>query len=238
MKRLARFVMRGGRRRVGAAGSLGVRPKLVIFDFDGTLADTFQCAVEILNVMAPAFGYRPLAETDVPRARDMSTGGVMKFLGISATRLPKISRRGKEEMNKRMPDVGPLPGMIELVRRLKAEGFRLGILTSNSEENVATFLRKFHLEGFEFIHTSSKLSGKGRIIRKILKRLRLKPKEVLLVGDEVRDIEAAQDTGVHMAAVSWGYNSHKALAAGHPDHLVETPSALAELICGLPGTPG
>ena len=165
----------------------------------------------------------------------MRTGELMKFLGISATRLPKISRRGKEEMNKRMDAVEPLPGMAGLVRRLSSEGFRLGILTSNSEENVAVFLRKFDLEVFEFVHTSSKLAGKGRIIRKILKRLRMKPKEVLLVGDEVRDVEAAQETGVHVAAVSWGYNSLKALAGANPDHLVGTPVALAELICGLPG---
>jgi len=212
-----------------------VRPKLLLFDFDGTIADTFSCGIEILNLMAPEFGYRPLAEADVPHARDMRTGEIMKFLGISATRLAKISRRGKEELSKRMDAVEPLPGMIGLVRRLNAEGFRLGILTSNSEENVAAFLRKFDLELFAFIHTSSKLAGKGRVIRKLLKRLHLKPKELLLVGDEVRDIEAAQETGIHVAAVSWGYNSHKSLAAGKPDHLVETPEALAELICGLPG---
>jgi len=227
--------MRGGRRRAGAAGSLSARPKLLLFDFDGTIADTFQCGVEILNLMAPEFKYRPLAEADVPHARDMSTGELMKFLGISATRLPKISRRGKEELSKRMNAVEPLSGMIGLVRHLRAEGFQLGILTSNSQENVSAFLRKFDIEIFEFVHTSSKLGGKGRIIRKILKELRIEAKEVLLVGDEVRDIEAAQETGIHVAAVSWGYNSLNALASGSPDHLVETPEALAKLICELPG---
>ncbi|MEI6033244.1 MAG: HAD-IA family hydrolase [Verrucomicrobiae bacterium] len=227
--------MRGGRRRAGAAGPLTVRPKLLIFDFDGTIADTFPCGIEILNLLAPEFGYRPLAEGDVLRARDMRTHELMKFLGIPTTRIVKISRRGKEEMGKRMHAIEPLPGMVALIRRLRDEGFRIGILTSNSEENVAVFLRKFDLEVFEFTCTSSKLAGKGRVIRKIMKKLQVKPKEVLLVGDEVRDIEAAQETGVHVSAVSWGYNSFKALAEVKPDHLVETPEALAELICGLPG---
>ncbi len=234
VKRFARFVMRGGRRRAGAAGCLRARPKLLLFDFDGTIADTFQCGLEIVNMMAPEFGYRPLAEKDVARARDMRTGELMKFLGIPATRMPKISKRGKEELGKRMDDVQPLPGMLGLVRRLKEEGFRLGILTSNSSGNVSEFLKRFDIELFEFVHTSSKLSGKGRVIRRILKSLGLKPGEVLLVGDEVRDIEAAQETGIHVAVVTWGYNSIKALREAAPDHIVESPEAITELVCGLP----
>lgn len=230
--------MRGGRRRAGAAGHLRARPKLLLFDFDGTIADTFQCGVEILNMMAPEFGYRPLADEDVPHARDMRTGELMKFLGIPATRLPKISRRGKEELGRRMDSVQPLPEMIGLVRKLSSEGFRLGILTSNSNENVEEFLRRFDIRLFEFIHTSSKLAGKGRVIRRILKTLHMKPGEVLLVGDEVRDIEAAQETGIHVAVVTWGYNSRKALSSAKPDHIVGTPAELAELICGFPGHSG
>jgi len=226
--------MRGGRRRAGAAGRLMSRPKLLLFDFDGTVADTFQCGLEILNLMAPEFGYRRLEGADVHRARDMRTRELMKFLGIPATRMPKISKRGKEELNKRMDQIQPFPRMVEIVRNLHAEGFQLGILTSNSEENVAEFLKKFGLELFDFVCTSSKLTGKARVIRRILKGHKLKPKQVLLVGDEVRDIEAAQETGIHMAAVTWGYNSRKSLCALNPDHLVESPEELRELACAIP----
>ncbi len=226
--------MRGGRRRAGAAGRLASRPRLLLFDFDGTVADTFQCGLEILNLMAPEFRYRRLEEADVARARDMRTRELTKFLGIPATRLPKISKRGKEELNKRMDKIQPFEGMVDLVRNLHAGGFRLGILTSNSEENVALFLKKFGIELFDFVCTSSKLTGKARVIRKILKEHKLKPMQVLLVGDEVRDIEAAQETGIHMAAVTWGYNSRKSLGALNPDHLIETPEELRELAWGVP----
>lgn len=211
-----------------------MRPKLLLFDFDGTIADTFQCGLEILNLMASEFGYRPLEDADVPRARDMRTRELMKFLGIPATRMAKISQRGKEELGKRMDQIQPLPGMVDLVRRLHGRAFRLGILTSNSQENVAAFLKRFDLEIFEFIHTSSKLMGKGRVIRKILKQNGLKPRDVLLVGDEIRDVEAAHETGVHMAAVAWGYNSAEAISACLPDHLLRTPEELEHLVCCLP----
>lgn len=227
--------MRGGRRRAGAAGRLLSRPKLLLFDFDGTVADTFQCGLEILNSMAAEFGYRPLGEGDLPRARDMRTRELMKFLGIPATRMARISRRGKEKLHLQMDKIQPFEGMVEIVRDLHAGGFQLGILTSNSAANVAAFLKKFDLDLFDFVCTSSKLTGKGRVIRKILKEHKLKPKQVLLVGDEVRDIEAAQETGIHMAAVTWGYNSRKAICSLDPDHLIETPEELRELVCGFPG---
>lgn len=225
--------MRGGRRRAGAAGRLLSRPKLLLFDFDGTVADTFQCGLEILNSMAPEFGFRRLEEPDVPLARDMRTRELIKFLGIPATRLPKISQRGKEELNLRMDSIQPFNGMVDILRSLHADGFRLGILTSNSEENVAVFLKKYSIEIFDFVHTSSKLTGKARVVRKILKEHKLKPKHVLLVGDEVRDIEAAQETGIHMAAVTWGYNSRKSISELNPDHLIEAPEELRELVCGF-----
>lgn len=227
-------MLRGGRRRVGAAGCLASRPSLLLFDFDGTIADTFQAGVEILNLMAPDFGYRPLAPADVPRARDMRTRELMRFLGIPATRMAKISERGKAELHKRMGEVVPLAGMADLVRQLKQDGFQLGILTSNSVENVSAFLKRFDLEIFDFVHTSSKLSGKGRVIRKILKERKLTARQVLLIGDEVRDIEAAQETGIHIAAVTWGYNSRLAIESQKPDHLIESPNDLRELVSNLP----
>ncbi len=229
--------MRGGRRRVGAAGRLVARPKLLLFDFDGTVANTLECGREILNLLAVEFKYRRLDDQDVALARDMRNSELMKYLGIPATRLAKISKRGKEELHRRMDGIQPFDGMLEILRCLHAEGFQLGILTSNSAENVTVFLKKFDIELFDFVCTSSKLTGKGRVIRKILKAHQLKPRQVLLVGDEVRDIEAAQETGIHMAAVTWGYNSLKAIRALNPDHVLETPEALRALLCGDPWSP-
>lgn len=230
MKRLARFVLRGGRRKPGAAGPMLARPKLLIFDFDGTIADTFENGLEILNLLAGEFGYRPLERADLPKARDMRTHELMKFLGIPATKMRRISKRGTEELSKRIDTVQPLPGMPETLRAVKAAGFPLGIVTSNSCENVAAFLRHHDLEIFEFVRSASKLMGKGREVRGVLKDRKLLASEVLLIGDEARDIEAAQETGAHIAAVTWGYNSRRALESLQPDHLIDRPEHLLELL--------
>jgi len=230
VRRFARFVLRGGRRSAGAAGPLEAKPKLVVFDFDGTLADTFANAFEILNILAPEFGFRPLALSELELARDMRTRDVMKFLGIRATKMPGISRRGTEELHKRMGGIRPFAGILELLGQVRAAGFRLGILTSNSEQNVTTFLRNNGLGEFDFIQSSSKLMGKASVIRRILKANKLKAREVLLIGDETRDIEAAQEVGVHIVAVTWGYNSARSIRELQPDYLVDSVPELASLL--------
>jgi phosphoglycolate phosphatase len=234
VKRLARFVLRGGRRRVGAAGPLKNSPRYVLFDFDGTLGDTFLQGFEILNILAGEFGFRPLPHGDLQYARDLSTSGLMKHLGISRMKLHKISKRGTEEIGKRIDSVQSFEGVPEMVRQLHTAGFRLGVLTSNSEENVRAFLKKHQLELFDFIESSSKLLGKSSVLRKLMKKRQLQPREILMIGDEIRDIEAAQETGVHIAAVTWGYNSRSALEEAAPDYLFESPAQVLDFLAAWP----
>lgn len=237
VKRFARFVMRGGRRRKGAAGLLQRAPKWVVFDFDGTIADTFLEGFRILNTLADEFGFQKLPLDELEGARNFSTRDLIKKLGIPKMKLPRISKRGTELMTDNISEIKPCAGMLDLIRDLHQRGYLLGILTSNSETNVSVFLKKHDIEVFEFIKSSSKLLGKGSIIRRILKDQKLQPKDILFVGDEIRDIEAAQETGIHMAAVTWGYNSPKVIKASGPDYLFDLPQQIADLLVDFPPLP-
>jgi phosphoglycolate phosphatase-like HAD superfamily hydrolase len=124
--------------------------------------------------------------------------------------------------------------MPEVLAELYERGNRIGILTSNSEANVTAFLRRHDLPYFKFIRTSSKLFGKAREMKKILKQEKLMPSGVLYIGDETRDIEAAKESGLRMAAVTWGYNSPEALAAMRPDHLITSPEEILRIGAAKP----
>lgn len=225
MRRLVRYVLRRGK-PVAATG----RPKLLLFDFDGTIADTFDAAFTILNQLAVEFKFHPLKPEDLEKARDMRTRQLMKFLKIPMAKMTSIARRGSEEIHARMPEVGPLPGMPELLRELHAAGFQLGVVTSNSEENVRMFFQKYDLELFDYIRCSSKLLGKARELRSVMKASKLSAGEILFVGDETRDVEAAQKAGIRIAAVAWGYNSRRSLEALKPDFLLDKPGELSALL--------
>jgi len=234
VRRFARFVMRGGRRRKGPAGLLQHSPQWVVFDFDGTIADTFLEGFRILNTLAEEFGFQKLPMDELDGARDFSTRDLIKKLGIPKMKLHRISKRGTELMTDHISEIKPCAGMLDLVRDLHQRGYRLGILTSNSETNVSAFLKKNDIEVFEFIKSSSKLLGKSSVIRHILKDRKLQPNDILFVGDEIRDIEAAQETGIHMAAVTWGYNSPTVIKASTPDYLFDAPQQIADLLVDFP----
>lgn len=204
--------------------------KMLLFDFDGTVADTMSVAHDILNDMSREFGFRELPRERLEDARKMKTREFIRHLGIRSWRVPIIARRGLQLLHERIDLVQPIPGMPEVLSSLHSRGFKLAILTSNSEVNVNAFLQKHDLAYFDFVHSSSKIFGKGREIRSILKREKLRPQEILYIGDETRDIEAARETGLRVAAVSWGYNSGEALLSLDPDHMIDSPHDLLELL--------
>ena len=226
MRRLARYVLRRRRAPEEPPG----RPKLLIFDFDGTIADTLDAGVTILNKLAVEFGFRPLHPKDLERVRDMRTRQLMKFLGIPARKMSRIARRGSEELYACIHSIQPLPGMPEALRELQTLGFALGIITSNTEVNVQIFLRSHGLDLFDFVRCSSKLLGKARMIRSVIRRQHVRAADILFVGDETRDIEAAKKAGIRIAAVTWGYNSRRSLEAMKPDFVFESPKELVAML--------
>lgn len=234
MRKLARLVFR--RQPAPEAPLPLIRPKVLVFDFDGTVADTFAAGVRILNQLAPEFGYRVLPEEEVPMARGMRTRELMKHLGISMTKMTRLARRGSEELTRCMPSVQPLPGVPEMLRTLKEKGYVLGLVTSNTQTNVSIFLKGHDLEVFEFIQCSSKLMGKAREFRAVMKQRKLSPAELITVGDEMRDIEAAHKAGIRIAAVTWGYNSQKALEVLKPHFVFHEPRELVAFLDQLPET--
>jgi HAD superfamily hydrolase (TIGR01549 family) len=198
----------------------------LIFDFDGTIADTFDAGVMILNKLAGEFGFRPLHPKDIEKARDMRTRQLVKFLGIPKRKMSRIARRGSEELHGCIHSIQPLPGVPQALRELRALGYSLGIITSNTERNVQIFLQSHGLEVFDFVRCSSKLLGKARMIRSVIRKRHVRAADILFVGDETRDIEASKKVGIRIAAVTWGYNSRRSLEAMKPDFVFEDPKDL------------
>ena len=200
--------------------------KVLVFDFDGTIADTRGVAHSILNDMSGEFGFRPLPDEELEIARNMGTREFIRHLGISNWRIPVIARRGLQLLHERMHLVKPIEGMTDVLASLHGSGHKIGILTSNSEDNVAAFLQRHNLPYFHFVRTSSKIFGKSREMNRLIRSERVQPSEILYVGDETRDIEAARESGVQMAAVSWGYNTENVLSALNPEYLLNSPHEL------------
>lgn len=205
--------------------------KTVIFDFDGTIADTFQVALGVYNQIAPSFRCRPAKKDDYLKLRGRRPQEFMKDYGISYLKLPFLLLKIRKELSKKISAIQPMPGVVEAIKEIKAAGFNLGIITSNSRKNVDIFLAANGLsDSFDFIQTGLSFFGKDKIIRQLLKRKNIPPNTAIYVGDETRDIEAAEKAGIPIISVSWGYSPKEILLAFNPPILLDDPRQLLEYL--------
>jgi phosphoglycolate phosphatase len=204
--------------------------KTLVFDFDGTIADSIEVLVEIARRITMEYGYGEISRADIASLKQMSVYDGVEKLKIPLRKLPFLIAQGKKELSREIENVALIPGMKETLVGLKNKGFTLGILTSNSKENVTKFLRKNNLNCFSFIYSGRDLLGKDKVIRRMLSERRLARKEVIYLGDEIRDIEACKKIGVKIAAVSWGLSSREALERYEPDWVIDSPQELLDLV--------
>jgi phosphoglycolate phosphatase len=206
--------------------------KAVIFDFDGTIADSLHAALRIGNRLAPEYGYRPVQAGEIEALRRLPYRKVAAHIGLAWHKIPRVATRIRSELSHRLEEVQPIAGLPGVLSELRARDFRLGILSSNSRSNVQRFLDAHGLDDFEFVSTASSVWGKQRRLRAVLKSRGLAASDVVYVGDEVRDIEATKALGVRVIAVTWGYTAREYLAAHEPDHLIDRPEELLQILPG------
>lgn len=202
----------------------------IIFDFDGTIADSFDFNIKIFNNIKDKFGFKEIDENEVQIFRDEGFKQVMKDIELSYSDLPEIIERHQQISNAEVDKLKSFPGIFKVLSELKKEGFSLGLLNSNSKENVEKFLSKNKIDGFDYVEGGGDLFGKDKVIKKVLKKRRLKKEEVIYIGDEIRDVEACKKVGVKIISVTWGYNSKKALKKVSPDFIVDKPLEILDVL--------
>ncbi|MET0389693.1 MAG: HAD hydrolase-like protein [Polyangiales bacterium] len=198
----------------------------LIFDFDGTLADSFDATLQVANALAAEFGYRPARPDEIEQLRGSSYRSIAAQLGMAWHKIPWIAARIRNELRSRVKDMPTFDGMPGVLSELRDRGIQLGILTSNDRSNVERFLAARELQHFEFVTTVASVWGKQQRLKTLLRSRGLSPSDVAYVGDEVRDIEATKALGMCMIAVGWGYTTPAHLASHAPDHLVHAPRDL------------
>lgn len=210
--------------------------KAIIFDFDGTIGDTYQAVVDITNGLSSEFGYKPLDTETSLLLKNLSSKEIVKQSEVSLFKLPFLVKRIQTEMGKQIEHLVPITGIPEVLKELKSRNYLLGIITSNAENNVTAFLHKQELAHlFDFIYSGATLFGKHRIINRVIKKHHLAKTEVIYVGDETRDIRSAKKSKVAAIAVTWGFQSESILRKHNPTFLAQKPSDILDVV--LPQTP-
>lgn len=203
--------------------------KVVLFDFDGTIADSYQAIADITNQLSSEFGYEPIDREKLLLFKNLSSREIVKHTEISILKIPFLVKRVQAELGKEIANLQPIQDIDKVLFELKRQGYTLGIITSNVKDNVDIFLRKHNFDSlFDFVYCTTSIFGKHRIINRVIKQHRLRRSEVIYVGDETRDIKSARKSRIGIISVSWGFNSAEILAEYQPDLLIAKPQELLE----------
>lgn len=143
--------------------------------------------------------------------RELPMGQVLSELGVAWWKVPLLLWRARFLLHREDDGIALFPGIAELLRELDGAGVEWGILTSNGHQLVRSALERAGAPEPGWLETGLGLGGKTPRLRRMARRLDVRPGELLLVSDELRDVEAARAAGVPMLAVGWGYSSPEAL---------------------------
>jgi phosphoglycolate phosphatase len=204
--------------------------RLIIFDFDGTLADSFDVFLDAFDLAAGTFRFRTFDRENLVYLRSLSAQAILKYHHVASWKLPLVARAIRRHMGRSMHKVRLVAGMQDALAHLRSRGVALALLTSNSHSNVKQVLGCERLAYFHVVECGTSLFGKAQQLRNILKRFRGRADDVLYVGDETRDADAAREAGLDFVAVSWGYTNGSALLSAGAWACVDTPFEMASTL--------
>lgn len=203
--------------------------RLILWDFDGTLADTLPGVLRIYNRLAEKHGFRTVE--DPTAVRGLTMHEFLTSHRIPLAKVPLVVREIVAAQRSEIAHVRLHEHLPALLPRLARSRCRLGVVSSNAEENIRACLRANGVEEcFAFVAGYSRLLGKHHALRRVLKQEELVPGEALYIGDEVRDVLAARAVGIDVAAVCWGINSEAVLARHAPTFIAVSAAELAALV--------
>ncbi len=197
-------------------GALSLAYRLVIFDFDGTLADSGDWFISMTNGVADRFKFRRITDEEVDMLRGRSSREVVEYMGVAKWKMPLIAIHARKLVAQHASNIPLFPGVPELLHGLRRSGVTIALVSSNSEANIRKILGPELSALVTYFNCGASMFGKTPKFRAVLRKARVAPKDVISIGDETRDIEAAAKAGVSSGAVTWGYARPEILAAHNP----------------------
>jgi phosphoglycolate phosphatase-like HAD superfamily hydrolase/8-oxo-dGTP pyrophosphatase MutT (NUDIX family) len=207
--------------------------RILIFDFDGVLADTRDDIVRFAEIVCAQLGH-PCTATpeDLDALDQMSFDSLARRLGLPEDKVKAFTERSFVLFNARKRPPGIIEGVAEVITRLAVD-CRIGIVSGNNSETVHRFLDHHGLAPFiDVVLTANDPGSRVEKIVRVAERLNQPGAEVYVIGDAVSDIRAARQALVKSIAVTWGHQSRERLEAVGPDDVVHSPGQLLAL-CGV-----
>lgn len=224
------------------------RPRLCVFDLDGTLIDSLQdvaraanTALELLGLTPrPLPDYRYLVGEGLPNLCSRLIGASHPHLVARLTELARAwYRAGMLEHTR------PYPGVCPMLDSLRGAGMHLAVLSNKPHDMTVRIVRSFWPDDlFARVvgYTAETLRKPDpTMVLRICADLDVPPSQTCLVGDTPIDVETAARAGTCMLAVTWGFRTRADLESAGATRLADSPADVPRLLgcCGSegPGAP-
>lgn len=202
---------------------------LIILDFDGTIADSFDYVASFLERHVRRG--RLLTHKEKETLRGMNMRQMAVHLGCPRWKLPWLFVIGRRAMRRSIYDVPMFAGMGKVIEQLHNEGHELAIVSSNNSRNIKLYLHHHHLyKHFTDLYGGAGFFGKRRAIRSVLRRNSVQTKNAWYIGDETRDVEGAKAADIRVIAVTWGFDKVELLAKHEPTALANEPQDIIRIL--------
>lgn len=216
--------------------------KLIIFDLDGTLADTIPGIRNAVNCVRAEYGLAPLTSEQTLKGMNHGIGNLMNVtvaadLGdFSPETHEKLIAAYLEHLEHTFEDeVVPYPNIAETLAELKARGYRLAVLSNKPDRFVKPQIKSLFGDSIfdvrQGIVDVNFRKPNPELTLSVIRELdsTLTPDECVMVGDSDVDVDTAKNAAMRSVAVSWGYRDREFLSSKNPDAIVDTAAELLEL---------
>ena len=200
--------------------------KLVLFDSDGTLVDSLPWFRTAYQTFAARHGLPPVTDADHEHLRGLTTGQMLRHLRVPLLKMPALMTAMRTLMAEHIHEFTLFPGIAPALARLAAHGVTLGVVSSNSRQNIRAILGPENAALMSHYACGASLLGKPSKLRTVLKAARISARETIYIGDEVRDAEAAHQVEMAYGAVTWGYHRIETLRAQKPAEIFHQPAEI------------
>ena len=204
------------------------RYDLLVFDFDGTLADSTVLFDLLLPALAQQRGVQQ-PEQGWQALRAMDSRAMLRALKIRWWQIPSVTRKMRLAMASHLHLVQVYPGLPAVLEQLHVQGVQMVVVSSNSLSTVEKVLGP--MRGlFGAVHCRAPFLGKHRVLRRVVRQAGVAPGRVLSIGDECRDAHASHACGIDFVGVAWGLAHAQVLQPVSDWPLLQQPQDLAGLL--------
>ncbi len=211
-------------------------PAALVFDFDGTIADTQSLIIASYRETFRRLGVPAPQPEQIARTIGIPLDAAFRSLtGIAALDIEKALETYREVFRAAgFKGLSTFPGMRELIRRFRDHGFTLAVASSRSHESLDDMIEYLDLTHcFKLIagqEDSPEPKPSPAMLQAIAARLHIRCAELLMIGDTTFDIRMGHAAGAATCAVAWGNHDRTTLESAAPAAIVDTADELQALL--------